>query len=293
MNPPRECAGPIGRRAFGSLAWAAALGAAAQPLVEIRHNLALEGETNYYLDALRLLLDLGRIDEPPCRLTARPPASQSRVQIQLMLGELDAWASMSSTERDLPCLHRCLRRGLNGIRLPVVLAERRAELERVRGVDQLRRLRIAQVMHWPDTPVLERQGMKVVRLPNLKTFAAMLELDRADTLLLAADEAVSLAAQHPKLAVLDDWAVFYPSVFSFFTSPKRPELLARLAKGWERARAEGSLLALWQRHLGQEVQASRLAGRRFLRLENPQLPPQTPRQDRRDWHPVVWRLLNA
>ncbi|MBB2484967.1 hypothetical protein H5407_06960 [Mitsuaria sp. WAJ17] len=273
-------------------------GAQAQAPPLIRHNMADGDESMppYRLQVLRLLLERTQSSHGPYELRADASATtQSRALAQLRAGDIDVWASMCSRSRQDAGLSIpiCLRRGVNGVRLPVVLAERRSEFEGLRHQLALRTYRFGQVSHWPDARVLAANGFKLEAVQTLEAFPAMLRLRRFDIFLLAADEAHAIVEAHPDLRVLDDWCLAYPSVYGFFVNARLPALAIRLREGWARCLADGSFAALFDAHLGPQIQRAQLGKRLWLRLTNPDLPEGMPLRERTLWHPQVWQHLLA
>ncbi|WP_349741612.1 hypothetical protein [Roseateles cavernae] len=260
--------------------------ATAQP---IRHALAQQQSSHvitYELEVLQLLLDKTRPSHGDYALQATEVVTQNRAFLQLQAGAVDVLSSMSSTEREAQglALRVCLYRGLLGVRLPVVLAGRAAELD---ALEQPEQLRHGQVSDWPDSQILLANGWRVERMPRLAAFAELLRRQRIDTFALGAIEVYPIADAHPGLAVLQRWAIAYPSAFYFFVSPKRPELAERLRRGWELALADGSFVALFEQRIGPQLARARLDQRRWFVLNNPLLPPDTPLDKAPYWHPLV------
>ena len=286
------------RRCLSALGVLPALGTAAPPAGPlIRHSLVQlpQDAPNYELAVLRLLLDKTRPSHGPYRLAFAPPMSQSRAFLQLGAGELDVASSITTTEHEAQAtpLRVCLYRGLIGIRLPIALARRRAELQRIASLDEARRLRLAQVESWPDTQILKANGWPVEGIARRDSFPALLERERIDLFALAAIEVYPIVDALPGLSVLGGWLIAYAAPSYFFVSPRQPELAARLQRGWELALADGSFVALFDQWLGPQLQRAALHERRWLKLRNPGLPADTPLQDDRLWHPLVSARLRA
>lgn len=221
------------------------------------------------------------------------PMTQSRAFLQLAGGEVDVASSITTTEHEAQALalRVCLYRGLLGIRLPIALTRRRAELQGVTTLEQARRLRLAQVESWPDTQILKANGWPVQPIARRDSFPALLERERIDLFALAAIEVYPIVDALPGLSVLDGWLIAYPTASYFFVSPRQPALAARLRKGWELVLADGSFVALFETWLGPQLQRAALNERRWLKLRNPDLPAGTPLQDERLWHPLVGARL--
>lgn len=256
-----------------------------------------QGETeDLALVMLRLLLNKTVASHGPYQFEAMPPRksiTQSRTMLELRGGDLDVVASMNSLARegDGIQVRGCIRRGLNGLRLPVCLASRQAEFENIKDLAQARKLSVAQVSHWPDATVLESNAWPVQRIQRLGVFDAMLGLGRFDIFPLASDEAFGIVQALPKLVVLKNWLIAYPSTYAFMVSHARPELAERLRHGWKLVQADGSFEAAHDKAVGWQVRQAHLAQRRWLILNNPDQPPQALQQDAKLWHPLVRQRL--
>ncbi|MDT9001820.1 hypothetical protein RQP53_21265 [Paucibacter sp. APW11] len=288
---------PRRRLLTAALAWPA-LRCGAQPMLEIRHGIDLRPGApaifRYELEVLRLLLDKTAAEFGPYRLMEQPPMSQARSFRQLATGDLDLAVALTSREHEALAepLRVCLHRGLLGVRLPIALKRRSAELSALPDLAALRRERIAQVSGWPDLAVLQANGLQVQSLPRLELFPEALRRGRADLFALGVTEAQAIVEPLPDCRVLDDWLIAYPAASHFFVGRHRPELLGRLHAGWELVLADGSFAALFERVLGPAVARARLAERRWIVLANPDLPAQTPLHEARLWHPLLkGRLL--
>lgn len=288
------------RRCLSALGLLPALGHAAPaagPGPLIRHSLVQlpQGAPNYELAVLQLLLERTRASHGPYRLAFAPLMSQSRALLQLAGDELDVATSITTAQHESRALavRVCLYRGLLGIRLPIALARRRAELERVASLDEARRLRLAQVESWPDTQILKANGWPVQAITRRDSFPELLVRERIDLFALGAIEVYPLVDALPALAVLGGWLIAYVAPSYFFVSPRRPELAERLRRGWDLALADGSFAALFEQWLGPQLQRAALPERRWLKLRNPGLPADTPLQDERLWHPLVSARLRA
>lgn len=264
----------------------------------VKHDMQpLQGEPeSLTLLVLRLLMDKTLTSHGPYQFEALPPRdsiTQSRSLLELRAGGLDVMASMNSLAREADGIQvrGCLRRGLNGLRLPVCLASRQAEFEGIKDMAQARQLSVGQVSHWPDAAVLERNAWPVQRIQRLGVFDAMLAMRRFDVFLLASDEAFGIVQALPKLVVLKQWLVAYPSTYAFMVNHARPELAERLRHGWKLTQADGSFEALHDKAVGWQVRQAHLAERRWLMLNNPDQPPQALQQDAKLWHPLVRQRL--
>jgi len=268
-----------------------------EAVLVVRHALS-QGQNakvlSYELTVLQLLLDKTVASHGPYRLEASEVVSQNRAFLQIQSGEIDLISAMTSPARERQSLpvRVCLYRGLMGVRLPIALRSRMAELEAVSSNARAQALRMGQVADWPDAQILAAAGWRVERLPKLATFPEMLRRQRVDLFALGATEVYPIVDALPDLRVLERWLLAYPAAFYFFVSPHKPALAERLRRGWELVLADGSFLALFERAVGAPLARARLAERLWLRVPNPELPTETPLQDSRLWHPLVRSRLH-
>ncbi|MEJ6007472.1 hypothetical protein WG899_18130 [Paucibacter sp. AS339] len=288
------------RRLLGAAAACCAVGPvrAAASVMTVCHDMQpLQGEADSFaLSVLTLLLNKTVASHGPYRFEPMEPRdniTQSRTMLELRDAKLDVVASMNSRARDADGIQvrGCMRRGLNGIRLPICLASRQAEFENIKSLEQARQFSIAQVAHWPDAAVLEANAWPAQRIPKLSIFSAMLTRHRFDLFALASDEAYGIVDVIPELVVLKQWAIAYPSTFAFMVSHRRPELAERLRHGWRVVLADGSFEAMHDKAVGWQVRKANLAARRWLVLHNPDQPPDALKQDPRLWSPLVRQRL--
>lgn len=271
--------------------------AAASGGMLIRHALVdlPPGAPNYELALLRLLLDKTLHSHGPYRLSPAPVMSQGRAQLELAAGEVDVASSITTTERESGALpvRVCIYRGLQGVRLPIGLTRRRQDLQAIANLAQARQLRLAQVEGWPDTRILKANGLNVQAILRRDSYPALLERERIDLFAMSAIEVYPLVDPLPGISVIDGWLMAYPVASYFFVNPRVPALAERLHRGWDVALADGSFVAHFDHLLGPQLQRSGLQERRWLMLNNPDLPAATPLRDERLWHPLVGARLRS
>lgn len=261
--------------------------------LQVRHAIDLRPGApavfHYELAVLRLLLERTLASHGPYELKGLEPVPQARAFRMLAAGELDLAQALSSVEHEQLAepLPYCLHRGLLGLRQPVALAGRARTLEALASLADLRRLRVAQVVGWPDIVVLQANGVPVQPLPRLELMPEALRRDRADLIALGVTEAAPIVEGWADLALLRQWLIAYPAVYYIFVSRHRPELHSRLKAAWPLVLADGSFIALFDRMLGPAVQEARLAERRWIMLANPGLLASLAPADSPLWHPLL------
>lgn len=259
----------------------------------IRHALqpAADGRATYRQAVMHLLLEKSRPRYGDVELQFTGLVPQARAFGELESGRLDLSCAMTDAEREARALpvRFCLYRGLLGLRVGLGLAETVKRLEGIDTLESLQGVRLGLVQDWPDYAIQRAAGLQVVRLANLKSGIARLQLGSFDLLPMGAVEAAEVA-QEFGLSTVWRWGLAYPTAFYFFVSPSQPVLAERLAHGFEIALRDGSFEALFARFVEPTLGAMRVGRRHLFRLPNPLLPPATPLGRAELWHPLLGRL---
>jgi hypothetical protein len=211
---------------------------------------------------------------------AAEDAPQSRWIRQMELGyegfDITWFMTNNDRERRLAPVRVPLFMGLFGWRLLLVLPNQMERLARLRTLVQWREVPLVQGQDWPDTDVLRANQLQVVTASRYANLLALLRSGRAMAFPRAVVEAAAELALLPDLRIEPNWVINYPAAMYFFVNRKRPELHAALNRGMEAMADDGRLRQMLLAHFGDMLKQARLRERRVLRLDNPNLPPQTP-----------------
>lgn len=254
-------------------------------------DVGIRGNHPYFLTLLQAALERG--GPGPVVITEVPvPASQERQLRQLEAGEhIDVyWVGTDpDRERRLAPVRVPLTGGLLGIRLPVILPQRQEEFARIRTLEDLRQYTACQGDQWPDSDILEANGLPVLRINQFQVMYEMLRAGRCDYFPRSVIEVYAeVAAQPQNSFVIDETLVLaYRYPLYFFTSRTNTDLNRRLHDGLTAMAHDGSLKALIENHptTAPAFPLSRFQGARVLSLTNPLLPQDTPVQDQALWLP--------
>jgi len=236
-------------------------------------------EQSYPAQLLRLALAAAGVTaelEPSPELI---PQKRAMLELGRQDGKLDVLWTMTSVEREQQArpVRFPIYRGLYGWRLLLASTEAAERMRGVRNVAELRRFSLVQRLEWPDTTILQANGLQVVESASFDAMFMQLRLGRADAFPRAVKEIWrELAHYGPGLAIVPDICLHYPAAYYFFVAPDNAELAAEIAFGLERLRVSGTLERLLLRHHGEDLARARLGSRRVIELNNPLLPPQTP-----------------
>ncbi|WP_317204055.1 hypothetical protein [Janthinobacterium sp.] len=263
--------------------------ARADSVIYPRHQAAHDPQLDYALALLRLALE-----KSGAHYTLRQSERvmvQSRViqEIHDATGSVDVLWTMTTREREAELLpvRIPIDRGLIGWRVALLNAARPQLLQNVRTVEQLARFGAGQMRDWPDTAILRQGGLRV--LDTSTTYEGLfqqLAVGRIDYFPRSVIEAGQELADHAALPLALDanLLIHYPSAFYFFVGKQRPALARDIERGLERALADGSFEALFQRHYGKLGEQLKLRRRHVLELKNAALPEATPLARRELWY---------
>lgn len=212
---------------------------------------------------------------------------QSRALLELATGSKlvnVAWG-MTSIDREQQVLpiRIPIDKGLLGWRLALV-AERRPDLFRqVRTVAGLRAFTAGLGHDWPDTALFRANGLEVVDVPNYELLFRMLANGRFDYFPRSVSEVWDELDAHEGLALDRHIVLHYPAPAYFFVNKDNSALAAAIARGFDRAIADGSFDRLFQQHYGKQLKRAAIGRRRIIELSNPLLPPDTPLARKELW----------
>jgi hypothetical protein len=197
-----------------------------------------------------------------------------------------AWA-MTSTQRELQAtpIRIPIYKGLIGWRLPLVHASQSGLLAQVSNLNQLKRFTAGQAREWPDTQVLEDNGLRVVSGASYEGLFNMLAHRRFDYFPRSIVEVWDEARERRSQGIMVDQniALYYPAAVYFFVNNNDPGLAEALDTGLERAIADGKFDRLFYSYFAGVIEEARLNQRRTIELVNPNLPLSTPLSRKELW----------
>ncbi|MCZ8166687.1 hypothetical protein [Silanimonas sp.] len=201
-------------------------------------------------------------------------------------GDVDVVAlpNLASDRSRLIVVRKPLRRGLLGMRL---LLARPADAERMMRIENLETLKRDFVMGygdtWMDREALADLGFRLSTGNNYPGLFDMLRAGRFDYLNRGVNELGPELAD-PRLAgsglvVVPGIALYYPLDDYFHVTPRRPDLARAIERGFQRALADGSYSALFQKHFEAAMREARLQERSIIHVSGYPVPPGTPLED--------------
>lgn len=200
---------------------------------------------------------------------------------------LDVVWTMTSVERERQArpIRVPLFKGLFGWRLLLATNEVAARMREVRTPGELRQFSMVQGLEWPDTSILQANGLNVVISPSYDAMFKQVRLGRADAFPRSVEEIWWEVERYGQgLTVVPDICLHYPAAIYYFVAPEETELATAIELGLQRLRTSGAFDRLFEAHHGQDLARAKLATRRVIELRNPLLPPQTPLNKPELWY---------
>ena len=238
---------------------------------------------NYDSPAIRALVELALEKTPEygdSRVIRSEELSQGRVLRELADGQsrlVDIANVATSAEREefLTAIPFPVDGGLLGFRVCVVLPQSLPKFADIKSLDDFRasQIWIGQGSHWPDTPVLEANGIPVVTHSRYEILFGMLRNERFDCFARGVSEVLYdlEMEQDPNLVIEPNLLIAYPMPSYLFVGPDDQETAHRLQLGIERAIHDGSFSEFLKRYYSRAVKELNLSQRRVIALENPYL----------------------
>ncbi len=208
------------------------------------------------------------------------PMSQEREVRELEAGRtIDVAPIPSSPDREkrlLP-IRIPINKGMLGLRLGLIRKGDQGLFAGINSLEGLKGVRLAQGQDWPDTQILQANGLNVITAPNYEGLFKMLVVKRFDyfprSFMEIWDEQASNA---DTMDVEQHLALHYFYDAYFMVNRKRTRLAQDIREGLEKAIADGSFDRLFQRYYGDRLREAHLETRTVIELKNPLLTPGTP-----------------
>lgn len=238
---------------------------------------------NYDSPPIRALVALAFDKTPeygPYQITRTPEMAQGRVireleRQQSELVDLANVATSSQREEKLKAVPIPIDGGLLGLRVCVVLKESLPMFKGIRSLGDIQEagIRIGQGTHWPDSSILQVNGINVVTHSRYEILFRMLESHRFECFARGVSEVLfDLELEdNADLVIEPDLLLTYPMPSYFFVNRNDPETAHRLQLGMERAIFDGSFGEYLDQYYGRAIDELNLSTRNMLALDNPYL----------------------
>ncbi|MBJ6137872.1 hypothetical protein JAO79_10085 [Marinobacter litoralis] len=238
---------------------------------------------NYDNPAIHTLVDLAFRKTPEYgsfRLIRSEELSQGRALRELAsnnskLVDIANVATSPERENALNHIPVPVDGGLLGFRVCLVLPENLRKFQGITNIADLysRHIRIGQGAHWPDTPILRSNGVRVITHTRYEILFGMLQNQRFECFARGISEVMfELEREDAKGLVVEPTLLLaYPMPSYLFVSPEDHETAHRLQLGLERAIKDGTFATYLKQSFGESVARLDLNRRTVIALENPLL----------------------
>lgn len=243
------------------------------------------GKSDYGFELLQLAL--AKAGSAHRAELAREYRQQNRAIMEVIAnrGKIHVVGTMTSPERELEMLpvRIPISKGLIGWRILLVREEKRDWLREVRSAGDLRGVRMALGLDWPDLKVLRSAGLDPDVVPAYSRLLPMLKAGRIDAIPRSINEVFAELERNPGLAAEPYLVLHYKAADYFFVNHANRALAEEIRRGLEAAQADGSFDRLLLAYYGPMLEKAALGKRRVIELPNPSLPPDTPLQRKELW----------
>lgn len=252
----------------------------ASNLIYPRPESASDERTDYPLRLLQLALSKANANYKLVPSAAAMPQGRALDELQNGTGQVNVVWSMTSREREANLLpiRICIYKGLIGWRIPLISGKRHGMFKEVKSLDNLREFVAGQGHDWPDTGILRANGIKVEGVPVYEALFKMLTYGRFDYFPRSVVEIWNEADIHARDGIEVDThlVIRYPTAFYYFTNKNDVKLAETIRDGLEKAIADGSFNALFNKQHARLLERAHLDKRSVIDIANPLLPPETP-----------------
>lgn len=160
-----------------------------------------------------------------------------------------------------------------GLRKCVTLTKYLPRFQRIESEADFVEFRIGQQRGWVDINVYQHRGMTVVESEDYSSMFAMLERDRFDCLpmsVLEIDRVIrDQKDSYPELVIVPGLYIFYPIPVYLGVTRYQPELVERLARGFDELFTDGTATQLFAVHYANTDTQLQDPNPRLVVLKNP------------------------
>lgn len=209
------------------------------------------------------------------QLTHSIPIEQGRMIVELTKNHRVHVASFAPTkerEQALLPVRIPVNKGLLGYRVCLIKQGDQNKFSGVRTLGEWKKkgLTIGQGTHWPDTGILESNGIKVVKSAKYDMLFTMLSKKRYDCFSRSVTEVLLELDKHKELGLVLEKKLMmvYRLPSFFFVSRKNPKLAQRLEKGMRTMLKTGEFDKILNQYYGALFKTINFDERHIIGLKN-------------------------
>ncbi|WP_157447138.1 hypothetical protein [Catenovulum agarivorans] len=212
----------------------------------VTHVAYLEDSTNYFADLLHLALEKSKYEFGEFT-TERKTAISTKQRMRRLLADNQyfdvLWSNSNpQREKELLAVKFDILKGLNQYKLLLIHPERQDHFNHIFSLADLSAFIGISALHWHDTEVFRRNGLKITTGPDYDRVIKMFHAKRADYFPRSAYIVWQELEQSrfSGLSIEKHLVLRYDASYFFFVSPDNPSLAQRILHGLKIAEADGS-----------------------------------------------------
>ncbi len=244
---------------------------------------------NYKTDLIKLILDNSGINYS--LFYYKQPGDHDKQVERLRKGiiTIQSFGATRELENSLIPIRIPIFKGLIGYRIFLINQKDQKKFDKVRTLNDLRKLTGIQGKGWTDVRILEDAGLPQIAVEGQKIYKMLNWGGRADYFSRAIYEAVgelqTLKTAYPNIAIEKRIFLTYPFAMYFYVSPKYPELAEKIKKGFQKLFDSGRFDEFFYKHdyIRAAIEKAHLDQRIRFQIPNRYLTPQTRQLPKEYW----------
>lgn len=249
----------------------------------------LEQPSDYFTTLLVMALEASKADNEVIDIIFSPRDYSQARWINMLQSDNSNFVIWTMTDKEREQQLRPIRiplfKGLFGYRVLLIRKQEQARFDQVKTVPDLTKFLCGQGTHWPDTLILQANGLRLTTAETTESLFRMMNAKRFDYFPRGISEAwfELLQRKDTSLAVEENILLYYPTAIYFFVNKENEALAQRIEKGMEALIDNGKFDQFFYNHPRISLGLEHLKNRRIIQLKNPFLPVETPINNPRYW----------
>lgn len=249
----------------------------------------LEQPSDYFTTLLTMALEASKAENEIIDIIFSPRDYAQARWINMLQNDKSNFVIWTMTDKEREQQLRPIRiplfKGLFGYRVLLIRKQEQARFDQVKTIQDLEKFLGGQGTHWPDTLILQANGLRVTTAETTESLFRMIHAKRFDYFPRGISEAwfELLQRNDTNLAVEENILLYYPTAIYFFVNKENEALAQRIEKGMETLIDNGKFDQFFYNHPRVSSGLEKLENRRIIELKNPYLPKETPVNNPRYW----------
>lgn len=247
-------------------------------------------ENNFYLDALRWILDKSKVDYQLVH-TTHPISTQKRKVALLLNDEIDVIyaGTTKSLESSLTPVRVPITRGLVGTRVLVINKKYQSLFTHMRSLTDLKAQVAALGYGWPETEIFSSANMRYIEKSYEDIFNVINTGGKYYFPRGILEPYAELQSKHPELpnlSIENTLLLKYKSAVFFFINPNNLALKNALEMGFKKGYADGSYQKFFYNHpvIKMSFSQANMDERTIIEIPNISFPDESKNIPKEFWH---------